>query len=277
MAACISYFHDRGVPTKMQSHGGLHVFGSASQIKICKAMSNSIYNYSPDASEIYLRSPLQKRFLPSTKNVKVKSVKLSEKKPKNNTKFTILIALNFINWSEAAWGIHSTCYDTVKVLSHISKLVPLMQDVEWHLRMRFSISDKPRKNEIRNLQGLDVVEVQRMFDNFENFRDVSLESYENCLQDADLVIAEGVSAVPFDAWEGLTPVLFMRASNQVRGLLRAEEENETLFDQRKAFYSGNIQNVGIEQIYKIRRQHWNRPLTKLEIKSVLKVDYNETS
>ena len=272
MAACISYFHDRGVPTKFQSHGGLHVFGNVSQIKICKAMSNSIYNYSPDASEIYLRSPLQKQFLPSTKNVKVKSVNIAETKPKNNTKFTILIALNFINWSDAAWGIHSTCYDTVKVLSHISKLVPLMRDIEWHLRMRFSIADKPRKNESRKLQGLDVIEVQRMFEDYENFRDVSLESYDNCLKNADLVIAEGVSAVPFDAWERLTPVLFMRASNQVRGLLRAEEKNELLFDQRNAFYSGNIQNVGVDEIYKISRLHWNRPLTELEVKNVLKVD-----
>ena len=147
-----------------------------------------------------------------------------------------------------------------------------MRDIEWHLRMRFSIADKPRKNESRKLQGLDVIEVQRMFEDYENFRDVSLESYDNCLKTADLVIAEGVSAVPFDAWERLTPVLFMRASNQVRGLLRAEEKNELLFDQRNAFYSGNIQNVGVDEIYKISRLHWNRPLTELEVKNVLKVD-----
>ena len=97
------------------------------------------------------------------------------------------------------------------------------------------------------------------------------KSYDNCLKTADLVIAEGVSAVPFDAWERLTPVLFMRASNQVRGLLR-EEKNELLFDQRNAFYSGNIQNVGVDEIYKISRLHWNHPLTELEVKNVLKVD-----
>lgn len=270
MAACMAFFGDQGVKISMQSHGALHVFGNPNQTKISKILSNSIYNYSPSVSELHLRSKLQTCGIPDkvSPNIKLVSPILHNVK---KAKFQILVAPNFTNWAETPWGLHSTCHDTINTLSHLAKLMHETPEIDWALRLKFSLSDKPKANDLNRLQGLSKSCIQTMFQGLKNFNDVSRQSYVSCIQNCDIIITEGITTVPYDAWEHCRPVLFLRSSEHVRGLQRRKDESVCQYQNRGAYHSQSIEKFTKVELYKLRDLYWNKPLLENELEDVLRI------
>ena len=270
MAACMAYFGDHGVKINMQSHGALHVFGNPNQMKISKILSNSIYNCPPSVTNVYLRSKLQLCGLPDKVNPIVKLVSPVSHRVKKN-KFQVLIAPNFTNWAETPWGLHSTCHDTIKTLSHLAKIMHETPDIGWALRLKFSLSDIPHAKDLNRLQGLSRNLIHTIFQGLKNFNDVSRQSYISCIQNSDIVITEGITTVPYDAWEHCRPVLFLRSSEHVRGLQRCRDESALQYRKRGAYHSTSIEKFSKVELYELRDLYWNRPLTPNELEDVLRI------
>ena len=270
MAACMAFFGDRGVKINMQSHGALHVFGNPNHVKISKILSNSIYNCSPSASKVYLRSRLQVCGIPDKVSTNLKLVSPISRNVKK-AKFQILIAPNFTNWAETPWGLHSTCHDTINTLSHLAKLMHETPEIDWALRLKFSLSDTPKSNDLNRLQGLSRSCIQTMFQGLKNFKDVSRQSYLSCIQNSDIIITEGITTVPYDAWEHCRPVLFLRSSEHIRGLQRRKDESACQYQKRGAYHSQSIEKFTKVELYKLRDLYWNKPLIKNELEDVLRI------
>ena len=270
MAACMAFFGDHGVKISMQSHGALHVFGNLHEKEITRALSNSIYNYSPSVSELFLRSTLQADGLPNQISPKIKPV-TPVLNLKRNAKFKILIAPNFTNWSETPWGIHTTCFDVVSILKHLAKLMHRTDDIDWSLRLKFSLSDVPSRHDRNKIQGLGISKIKEIFHGIKNFNDDSLKSYQRCIAESDIVITEGLTTVPYDAWENRIPVLFLRSSKSVRGLQRAKDESIDQYTKRSAYHSQSCENFSLLELYELKNMYWRKPLTDTELESVLKV------
>jgi hypothetical protein len=270
MAACLAFFGDQGVKINMQSHGALHVFGNSDEITISKTLSQSIYNCPPGISEVYLRSKLQLYGLPDNVSANLKLVSPKTNFLKKN-KFQILIAPNFTNWLETPWGLHSTCHDTIRVLSHLALLMHATPEIDWTLRLKFSLSDVPKESDLNRMQGLSTHCVQSMFQGLKNFKDVSKQSYNSCIQNSDLIITEGLTTVPYDSWENCRPVLFLRSSKNVRGLQRRTDESMRQYFKRGAYHSQSLENFTTDQLYRLRDLYWNKPLENDELKNVLRV------
>lgn len=270
MAACMAFFGDQGVKISMQSHGAVHVFGNRNHKKISKILSNSIYNYSPSVSELHLRSKLQLCGIPDKISPNIKLVSPSFHYVKK-AKFQILIAPNFTNWAATPWGLHSTCHDTINTLSHLAKLMHETPEIDWALRLKFSLSDTPKPNDLNRLQGLSKSCIQTMFQGLENFSDVSRQSYVSCIQNSDIVITEGITTVPYDAWEHCRPVLFLRGSEHIRGLQRRKDESVCQYHKRGAYHSQSIEKFTKVELYKLRDLYWNKPLVENELNDVLRI------
>ena len=270
MAACMAFFGDQGVQVNMQSHGALHVLGDECELEISKRLAHSIYNYSPSVSAVHLRSKLQLTDLLDKVNPDIKLVS-----PTSNfvtkDKFQILIAPNFTYWAETPWGLHSTCHDTIKTLSYLAKLMHETPEIDWALRLKFSLSDTPHAKDFDRLQGLSKDCIRNMFKGLTNFNDVSKESYKSCIQNSDLIITEGITSVPYDAWEHCRPVLFLRSSEHIRGLQRRKDESACQYQKRGAYHSQSIEKFTKAQLYKLRDLYWNKPLMENELEDVLRI------
>ena len=270
MAASMAYFSDRGVEINMQSHGALHVHGDVNEMKISKVLANSIYNNSPGVSKLFLRSKLQlngikNNILPNIKKV-VPSGDFRFSK-----KFRILIAPNFTNWSETPWGLHSTCHDILGILQHLADLMQKTPEIEWALRLKFSLRDIPSGKDLEKLQGLSVNSIRRIFSGINNFTDVSQSSYNACIQNSDLIITEGITTVPYDAWENRRPVVFIRYSNYTQGLLRRSDESNSQYTRRAAYHSQSCEDFKVNHVYALRELYWNKPLINNELEHVLRI------
>lgn len=270
MAASMAFFSDCGVEINMQSHGALHVYGDVNQMKISKVLANSIYNNAPGVSKLFLRSKLQLHGIENMITPNIKRVSPSGDL-RNSRKFSILIAPNFTNWSETPWGLHSTCHDIVGILQHLANLMHETPEIEWALRLKFSLLDVPSEKDLQQLQGLSVSSIQRIFRGIDNFTDVSQSSYHACIQNSDLIISEGITTVPYDAWENRRPVLFLRRSNYIQGLFRSSDESNRQYTRRAPYHSQSCKDFTVGHLHALRELYWNKPLKNSELEHVLRI------
>jgi len=162
-------------------------------------------------------------------------------------------------------------YDSNKVLLPLATLFPPKTEIDWTLRLKFSLSDVPKESDLNRMQGLSTHCVQSMFQGLKNFKDVSKQSYNSCIQNSDLIITEGLTTVPYDSWENCRPVLFLRSSKNVRGLQRRTDESVRQYFKRGAYHSQSLENFTTDQLYRLRDLYWNKPLENDELKNVLRV------
>ena len=262
MAALMAFLNEHGVTVKMQSHGGLHVFGSDSQELITSALSDGMYNNYPAVTDIHPRSIRQVSKLYDQQNIKIHYTPKSCLKEVNKKKFTILFAPNFLNWWEANWGIHSTCFDVVKVLKHLISLTDQGNQVELNVRIKLGLSDKQKKSDLDKMIGIDPGTISRLIEKHASVRDVTLESYEASISSADLVITEGMTSVIYDSLERGKPVLCLRAEREVRGLAAGQRPGS---NDRAVVYSDSVVDFGLQELDWLAFNHFNKPLTREEV------------
>lgn len=262
MAALMSFLNDQGVPVKMQSHGGLHVFGTDSQELITSALSNGMYNNHPAVAYVYPRSIHQLNQVYGHQNLKICYAPKLCRKQENNKKFTILFAPNFLNWWEANWGVHSTCFDVIKVLKHLINLTEDSNVIELNVRIKLGLSDTQKKSDLEKMIGIDPETINNLLEKHDNVRDVTLESYEASISSADLVVTEGMTSVIYDSLEHGKPVLCLRAVREVRGLAAGQRPGS---NDRAVVYSDSVDDFGLPELDWLAFNHVGKPLTSEEV------------
>lgn len=274
MAAAMSYFKEQNVPIFMQSHGGMLSFGTEAQTYLSQKLSEGIYNFPPSADNIFLRSFTQKPYKNTDKIIRYKPVKFFDipiEKNLSTNKFTILIALNFTNWGETCWGISSSCYDTLEVLQHISELARKTPLINWQIRLKFSIKDTPTKADLSKLQGLEPSLVNKIFKDIPNVENVSSASYSDLMSNCNIVVTEGITSVPFDAWDMRKPVIFLKHHELIRGshpgMVLTSLNNAT----RAPYYIETIETLTVERVKHIANLHSELDLSKDELNKVINI------
>lgn len=271
MAASMFYFKSKNIPIYMQTHGGLLEFGSRAQKYISAKLSEGIYNCPPSASKVFIRALTQVSSIRMKDKIVCKKINLDKILDTNaisNNETKILVALNFTNWGETCWGLSSTCYDTVKVLEHVSKLALDCPQIQWQIRLKFSIMDKPTKRDVIKLQGLDLKEINRIFNGIPNIKDVSHDSYEALLRNCDAVITEGITSVPFDAWENGKPVIFLKSHSGIRGSHPATLKGP-YSKYRSPYYVETIESFNLTRINEIIFDPKKLSLRRSDLENIL--------
>lgn len=268
MAACIKYFSDKGVITNFQSQGAIHTFGSEDQKVISEILAQGTYNNSPSARNILVRSQLQIG-QSNDKKIKIKRTILPLRRKKTSETFKILIAPNFTNWADTPWGLHSTCFDIHETLLKLGSLVMKTPHFHWTYRLKYSLSDIPKASELASVSGLDPSQIIENYSKIKNITNVSHSSYDQSIKSTDLVITEGLTTVAYDAWESRKPVLFLRKSNNIRGLQRRFDESSTQFAERSPYHSISVENLTTTHLIRLGNLYWNRELTDKELSGVL--------
>lgn len=262
MAALMTFLSDQGVPVKMQSHGGLHVFGTSDQAFITSALSDGMYNNYPAVADIHPRSICQVNKVYDKQNVEIQYTPYTCPKKASNKRFTILFAPNFLNWWETNWGIHSTCFDIIKVLRHLIKLSEQSDAFVLNVRIKLGLSDTQKKADLVKMIGIHPGTVHHLLEKQANVRDVTLESYETSISSADLIVTEGMTSVIYDALERGKPVLCLRADREVRGLAAGQRPGS---NGRAVVYSDSIVDFGLPELEWLASNHFDKPLTNEEV------------
>lgn len=274
MAAAMAALKDLGITTRFQSHGGMHVFGSAAQCRISALLSESRFNGFPAAGLLHPRGPMQEPDAQPDQQVVRANDRLvpysaGDQAAKGRTQFRIAYIPSFIAWHSNYWGLANSCYDTFDVAAHLLELAQDLPDAELRFRIRGMRDTRLKGSRRRVMTGLDFAPLRARMESLGNVLDCSGQSYAELLDWADIVITEGITAVTYDALERRKPVLSLRASRNIRGAFAAEHPSILASQGRRALYSADIASFPKSAIDHLSKAHLGKPLADEELQGLL--------
>lgn len=229
-------------------------------------MAGGGYNWTPDIATIIPRSPQQARGAPPDKAViEVNRVQPVPRERLAAIPFRILFAPNFLRWHLAVPALTASCFDIHAIAGELAAAVAKQPDWLLDIRVKTTTADTPGAASMSVDRGLVPADVESLFTMGPNVRNASRDSYSQSMQQADLVITEGVTAVMIEALEHRTPVLLMNRSAARIPSLPATRLDQLRDGKRHAVYASSLEEDFTALIAEILQRHHGKPLTDAEI------------
>lgn len=259
---------ERGIPCVEESHGCMVVHGGGARQDAATIMAGGGYNWIPDVPTLVPRSKIQARAAPADKSLLAVNRVVPFRKPSDPRKrpFRVLYAPNFMRWHMAVPAFTATCFETFDMAAALARLVAAHPG--WHLdiRIKVAVNDTPTANQMAANRGLTPPDVEPLFALAGNVRNASGDSFSRNLEDADLVITEGVTAVMIEALEYRTPVLLLnRSPDRISSMPAWRHSDLATAESRNATYAASI-GAELEPVLGlIEKRHKGKPLTDAEL------------
>ncbi|QFT28921.1 hypothetical protein FIV00_00330 [Labrenzia sp. THAF82] len=268
LAGFASALHETNVECRLYSHGALMSYGNTPRHKIVDTIGAGHFNSAPSMSHLVPRSPLQVQKSDNRQMVeKLPHVTVLANVPtENGSTFKLYYAPNFLPWPQNLWGISPSCFDTVRCIEKFCAVVADISQIELFLRIKTTTRDTAQKGRFFENRGLYPQDVQHVLDPSNGIIDASFGSHKTYLENADLVVTEGLTSVMFDALEGRKPVLLLNRSALVVPSMPAWSIKDLLeSDGRAAVYAASLDDPLRKVIETIHRKHKGRPLVDKEL------------
>ena len=266
---------DHGIPIEVKSHGAMVAYGKTDRLKVTSLFSRAIYNEPGCATTLVPRSPLQVA-TPEFKS-KILTKPLVKPKVDNNNgnlnpdrAFSVYLAPNFLSWFTCYHGLSQSCYEAEACIRAIAAAVAGRRDIELFIRIKTTTNDIARKNLKQPTRGLLPQDVSDLIDPQNGIHDASTGSHSDLLDNADLVITEGATAVMFEALEFRKPVLFVnRFSSREPSLPSTRLSGGQPPKKRSATYCASISDGLADVIGTIKNLHHGKPLENRELEGLV--------
>ncbi|MEZ5870629.1 MAG: hypothetical protein R3D32_02060 [Nitratireductor sp.] len=258
---------ERGIETVEESHGCMVIHGGELRERASAIMASSGNNWTTDVRTIVPRSPVQAIRAPENcRIVPVNRVKPQSGPSDQNKPFRILLAPNFFPWHMAIPALTATCHETLDVAKFLAGIVARRQDWQLDMRIKVTTADTPGAVSPQLDRGLLPYHVDPLADMGSNIRNASADSYSRSLEEADLVVSEGVTSVMIEALEYRTPVLLLnRSKERIPSMPAARLADMAGVERRFAVYASSTEEDCEAILQAISRLHKGRPLRDDEI------------
>lgn len=264
-----------GVPVEVKSHGALIAHGSADRMEVTSLFSRAIYNEPSCATTLVPRSPLQV----ATPEYKSKIIAKPLIKPQaerietgsqHERAFRVYLAPNFLSWFACYHGMSQSCFEAEQCIRTIAAAVANRRDIELFVRIKTTTNDVARKNLKQPTRGLLPQDVRDLIEAQKGIYDASTGSHSELLENADLVITEGATAVMFEALEFRKPVLFVnRFASREPSLPSTRMQGGQPPKKRSATYCTSFSD-GLEEVLgTIKVLHQDKPLEDGELEGLV--------
>lgn len=268
LAGYVSALKDYDIPVELASHGAMIVHGTKQRKFITSILANSVYNYFPEVKTIIPRSPLQ------VTQSKVKIEKIIRTKPivkkQISKKFIILYAPNFLPWHSCYHGLVPSCFETVKCAKALIEICKKTPELELNIRFKTTVKDIAKISNTDHNRGILPSDINGFYDNKLGIYDASLGSHSSLLENADLVISEGITAVLFEALEHRKPLLLLNEDKNRAPSLPAIRYNDLLdSDKRFAVYQSGIDETLQDFLMLISKRHSQSNLSDKELEDYI--------
>lgn len=265
LAGYVSALLDANIPVELASHGAMIIHGDDRRRLITSILANCVYNHFPKVQSVVPRSPLQ---VTSSSAKVIKQVRVKPSVLKNRTrKFNILYAPNFLPWHQCYHGLVPSCFETRTCAEKLVDTCEKISKFNLNIRFKMTVRDIAKASDIDHNRGILPSDVDDLYNTDLGIFDASLGSHSDLLQEADLVISEGITAVLFEALEHRTPLLLLNENESRIPSLPAMDYNELLNSkQRSAVYQSSINKTLQSLLMLIHEKHFGLPLTDKELK-----------
>jgi hypothetical protein len=256
-----------GVPCEMSSHGALAAWGDGARHRVADHLS-AIYNWFPGMTAVYPRA----RHLVSGRS----SARVNEKSRLRNVgqrrdgPLRVYAAPNFRPWNEGFWSLTNTCFDTITVMEALADAINKTPNTELYLRIKVTAKDLAKPGKRPANRGLFPEDVAHLISPTGPVHDASVGKHSELLENADVVVTEGMTAVMFEALEMRRPVVLMVPDPRAIPALPAARMDEIAgTGQRAAVYVANPKDDLVALLRQLQHLHLNEPLTDAEVASYI--------
>ncbi len=265
-AAAAQSLRSHSIPRLMFSHGCMVAHGQGHRLWLAKLFAATLYNDGPCISQVAPRSPLQVAARRRAAEV-IKARRLAAYTPASGqsgkAQFSVLLALGVQNWQRALYGLSTTCFEARRIAEALTKSLKPYPDILLNIRTKTSKEDLS-KGATRKFRYISIVpeDLSDLYAPAQGIHNASLGSHSAYLEQADLVISGGTSAVVFEALERRKPLLILLPHAARVPALPAASVAELFSDAApKPVYSANLEDDLGEVIRRIRDKHQNHTLT----------------
>lgn len=269
LAAYIDALGALGVPTEMASHGAMVAHGTGARLEISSILANGIYNHCPGIEPIVPRSPLQ---VPEgfPENRIRKTSRLTPVNQKTTDRpFTIYYAPNFLKWDQCFHGLSPSCFETRACAEGLAAAFRKLENAKLNIRVKTTVADVAKKDPSVE-RGLLPEDLEDLYDPANNINNCAYGSHKALIEEADLVITEGVTAVMFEALEYRIPVLLLNKSPERTPSLPAAWLKELKATHKRfAVYASGVEPGLAELLGKIKEKHFDHVLMDEELSSLV--------
>ena len=270
-AATAQALRAHSIPRLMFSHGCMVAHGQGHRLWLAKLLADTAFNDGPAISQVAPRSPLQVAARRQAAEV-VKTRRLADYAPASGqsgtAQFQVLLALGVQNWQRALYGLSTTCFEARKIAEALAESLKRYPDILLNIRTKTSKEDLP-KGASGKFRYISIVpeDLSDLYAPAQGIHDASLGSHSAYLEQADLVISGGTSAVVFEALERRKPLLILLPHAARVPALPAASVAELFSDAApKPVYSASLEDDLGEVIRRIRDKHQRYTLTDEDLR-----------
>jgi hypothetical protein len=250
-------------PRLMLSQGAMVPHGGGVRQQVAELLSCIAFNSGPAVSQIAPRSPLQ---VPD--DSKALLVPINRTVPaatqKTAAPFSLYFAPSIQRWDKAFHGLSLTCFEARDLAEALARSLRDMDDIRLYIRIMRSAKDEAKSPEkVMVSAGIRPEDLSDLYEPTQGIYDASLGSHSAYLEQADLVVSGGLSAVVFDALERRIPLLLLLPHAERVPALPAASVTELFSDTvpPQPVYSASIEDDLGKVIRRIRDKHQNHTLT----------------
>lgn len=265
-AGYINALDEYEVPTELYSHGAMIGHGEEKRKYVSTTLANALYNSFPGIRTIIPRSTLQvPEGFPSEKVRRQIRAIPKATQPKNQS-FTIYYAPNFLSWHQCLHGLSTSCFETRSCADALVAAFKKLENATLNIRIKTTAKDNASAENMRVERGLLPADLDDLYDPTRSINNCALGSHSKLIEEADLVVTEGITAVMFEAIEYRKPVLLLNKSEKrtasLPAMTLAELKSKSVRSAVYATHAGDALHQMLEQI---RTYHLHEPLTDTEI------------
>lgn len=268
-AAMLQAARTAGVPTRLFNHGNIIAHGDAIRRRMADLIARNSHNDHPDVTRIAPMSPYHvPAGCPADRVDRIVRVKpmVQAASGSADRPFRMLLAPNFLTWRGAFPGLVTTCYETMALTGFIAHKVAADPRFQLAIRVKTTVADEATLKTRLLKRGLVPENVEHLFGLADNIIDSNLGSYRQALNEADLIITEGMTKVIFEALEHRTPVLLLNLSSDrvpaAPGISLTGMQSDP---QRHPIYHAACDDALMPLLEQVRARHLTGPLSDTEL------------
>lgn len=261
------------VPTRLFNHGNVVAHGGPVRHQLADLIARNSHNDHPEAGRI---APMSPYHVPEGCDP-ARVDRLCRLRPGTpatrgdpNRPFRMLLAPNFLTWRGAFPGLVTTCYETMALIDFIAHKVAGDPRFELAIRIKTTVADEATLKTRLLKRGLVPENVEHLFALADNIVDSNLGSYRQALDEADLVITEGMTKVIYEALEHRTPVVLLNLSpDRVPAAPGVDLSRMQSDPRRHPIYHGACDDALMSLLEKVRDRHLAGPLLDAELAAAI--------
>ncbi|MEM6661810.1 MAG: hypothetical protein AAF666_06495 [Pseudomonadota bacterium] len=269
-AAVVQSARRTGIPVRMQNHGSLVVHGSAKRRQFAAAIAENGFNSHPDIDWFAPRSPhhapLGRSGIEIERNGRTRPFP-PDMRDSIDRPFRILLAPNFLIWRDAWPGLAPSCFECFSVVDAFARTLANDNRFELAIRIKTTTDDLSSRLSTSGIgRGVIPSHVDHLYGLGSNIIDKSYGSYSDAIDEADLVVTEGITKVIYEVIERRRPVLLANLSAYREPASPAAKlEDLVNGDRRFPLYQTGCDSDLTELLLHLRDRHQGRPLTDEEL------------